>query len=86
MGKPPDFVQKQRTAMGQLKAPKTVGYGTREAAFAVTKQLAFNQLTRYSATVDGHKRRAGARALGMQGLGHQFFARPTFTSDQSGRG
>ena len=81
-----DFVQKQGATMGQLEATETVGHGTGEGALAVTKQLAFDQLSRDGPAVDGHKGTTGAGSLGMQGLGHQFFARAAFAGDQGSGG
>ena len=77
-----DFVQKQGAAMGQLETTKAVGNSTGEGAFAVAKQLAFDQLTRDGPAVDGHKGATGAGTLGMQGLGHQLFTSPAFAGDQ----
>ena len=71
--------------MRQLESAQTVGHGPREGTFAVTEQFAFDQLARDGTAVDGHKGAACARALGMQGLGHQFFAGATFASDQGCR-
>jgi hypothetical protein len=69
----------------QLESPQTVSHGPREGAFAVTEQFAFDQLARDGPAIDGHKRAASAGALGMQGLGHQFFASAAFARDQGCR-
>ena len=71
--------------MGQFKAPQAIGHGARESPLAMAKQLAFNQLSRNGATVDGDKRTSRARPLRMQGLRHQLLACATFSGHQSCR-
>ena len=80
-----DFVQKQGATVRQLESAQTVGHGTGVGDFAMTEKFAFDQIARDGPAVDGHKRTAGAGALGMQGLGHQFFARAAFASHQGSR-
>ena len=46
------------------------------------EELAFQQRVGQRGTVDRHERSVGSAALAMNGLGHQFLARATFTSDQ----
>ena len=53
-----------------------------ERALGVTEQLAFQQLLRQRATVDGDEGTRGARAGVVDGLGHQLLARTGRAGDQ----
>jgi hypothetical protein len=50
-----DLVEEQATAMGQLKPAHSVCQGAGESAFAMTKQLALDQLLRDCCAVDRHE-------------------------------
>jgi hypothetical protein len=84
-GQVTDLIQEQGTAVGQLKPAQAISHSTRESALSVAEQLALNQLTRNGTTVDRHKWTGGPRALGMQSLRHQLFARATLAGDQGCR-
>ena len=54
-GKLGDLVQEQRAALGGLKQPVLVCSGAREAALAMSEELAFHQFRRNGPAVDRHK-------------------------------
>ena len=57
-----DLVEEQRAALGDLEAALAGGDRAGEGAFLVAEQLAFEQLGRNGAAVDGDERPLAARA------------------------
>ena len=49
----PDFIQEQRSAIGQLYFPSLVGERAGEGSLNMPEQLRFQQVLRDGATVDG---------------------------------
>ena len=80
-----DLVEKQGAALGALKQPFLVLCGAGEAALDVTEQLAFDQVGRDRAAVDGDERRGGARAVGMDQVRGEFLAGAGFPADEHRR-
>ncbi|MEY4258681.1 MAG: hypothetical protein RJA56_1582 [Pseudomonadota bacterium] len=81
-GQVANFVQENRAAIGHFKAAHPFAHGTGESAFSVTKQFTFQKFPRDGPTVDGHKGPRSARALGMKGLGNEFFTGAALTLDE----
>ena len=69
-----NFVQQQGAAAGRVKQPDTVTVGTRKCAFAVTKQLAFEQVFRERCAVLHNKGLAATGAAVVNGARNHFFA------------
>ena len=77
-----NFVQKDRAAVRQLKAPFFVPDRPREGAFDVAEQLAFEQAFGQGRAVDRNKHRLRPVAEVVDGLGHQLLADTAFALDQ----
>ncbi len=77
-----DLVEKQRAAVGLLEAPFAQRSSPGESAFLVAEQFRLHQVSRNRRHVQGDKRFLGARAVPMQGLGHQFLAGAGLAVDQ----
>jgi hypothetical protein len=83
-GHVPDFVQKQGSAMGQLKAPNAIGHRPGEGPLAVTEKFTFHQLCGDGAAINRHKVPACAVRLLVQHAGQNFLAGTAFARDQHG--
>ncbi len=77
-----DFIEEQRTAIGQLETPGAAGDGPGKGALLMTKQLAFQQLGRNCPAVDRHKRRVAALGVVVQIARHHFLAGAGLAEDQ----
>src|SRR5260370_27166349 len=51
-----NFVQKNRSAVGQLEPPQSLGDGSAEGALFMAEQLAFNEAFRHPPTIHLHDR------------------------------
>ena len=69
-----DLIEKQRAALGLLKAPLAQGGGAGEGAALVAKQFRFDQVARNGGHVQRNKGPVAAWAVAVQRLGHQLFA------------
>ena len=76
------FVQKDGAAVGLLQFADLILAGAGEASFPVAEQLALDQLFRNRRAVDVHKRLGGARAHGVDGVGHELFPGAAFSENQ----
>ena len=72
------FVQKQRAAVGKLKAPFACGVCAGEGPALMAEQFAFNEVFWQGGAVERNKGLVGARAARMDGARSQFFARAGF--------
>ena len=79
-----DFVQEDRSAVGQFEAADAAGDGAGEGPFFMAEQLAFHQASRQCRAVDLDQRLVAPLAGGMNGPGDQFFARARLAADQHG--
>ncbi|MNT22109.1 hypothetical protein D3C72_1574830 [compost metagenome] len=80
-----DFVEKQRTAVGQFELAAAFTDGAGKGAAHVAEQLALYQGIGQGCAVEADHRLVGtARGL-VDGLGDQFLADPGFPSDQYGQ-
>ena len=77
-----DLVQKQRAAIGLLKAAPAGGLRARERTALVAKQFALEQILRDGGGVDGHKGLVGAGRVFVQRVRHQLFARARLARDE----
>ena len=59
--------------------------GAGEGSFAVSEQLALDQVLGQGAAIDGHKRHVGPQALVVHGPRHQFLAGAGLAANQHGR-
>ena len=76
-----DFVQKQRAAIGLLKAAAAHGLRAGKSAALVAEEFALQQVFGDGSGVDGHKRAIGARGMLVQRARHQLFAGAGFAGD-----
>ena len=81
-----DFVQKQRAAIGQLKAADAPLGGSREGASLVPENLALHKRFRDGGAVDGHEGPVGARRKLMQCAGQDLLACTRLAGNQDGGG
>ncbi len=79
-----DFVEKQRSAIGELKPPDTIAQGTGECAPGVTEELTFKKLRWDRSAVDAHERPASSRTPFMDGGSDQFLAGSRLSKNQRG--
>ncbi len=77
-----DFVQEDRSGVGQLKPPFLFLEGPREGAPFVSEELAFQQGFGQGRTVDLDKRPVLPAAVLVEGVGDQLFSRAAFTGNQ----
>ncbi len=77
-----DFVEEQRAAVGLLKLSFLVGGGAGKRAFAMAEQFALDQVFGNGGAVHFDKHLVLAQALGMDGVGDQFFAGARLAVDQ----
>ena len=80
-----DLVEEQRAALGDLEATLAGGDRAGERALLVAEQLAFEQLGRDGAAVDGDEGPLAARAGVVDGAGRELLARARFAEDQHAR-
>ena len=82
-----DLIEKQRAAVGKLKAPEPIRQGPGKGALAMAEEFAFEKIGGDSAAVHRYEGRIGATALGMHEAGDHFLARAAFPADEErGRG
>ena len=79
-----DFIQKERAALGLLKAAQTRGHRTGERAFFVAKQFTFEQFSRDGRHVDRNVRGAAAAAVLPNGTRNDLLARSGLSGEQHG--
>ena len=77
-----DFVEEQRTAIGQFETPGTAGDRTGEGALLVAEQFAFQQLCRDRPAVDWHEWRVATLGVVMQITRNHFLAGAGLAEDQ----
>ena len=77
-----DLVQKQRAAIGQLKAAHAIGLGVGERALDVPEQFAFENSLGQPAGVHRHHGLGAARRNREQSLRHHFLAGAGLAGDQ----
>ncbi|MNV80050.1 hypothetical protein D3C71_1736290 [compost metagenome] len=68
-----DFVEEQRAAIGLFETPATQVRRPGERAFFVAEQFGLHQVFGDRRHVQRDERRSRARAVTVQGVGHQFF-------------
>ena len=69
-----NLIEKQRAALGLLKAALALGGGPGEGTALVAEQFGLDQVARDGRHVQRNKGRGAARAVAVQGLGDQLFA------------
>ena len=77
-----DFVQKERAALGLLKAPTPLRLRTGEGAALMAKQFGLQQVLRDGRRVDGHERPVGHGRVLVQRARHQLLARARFAGNE----
>ena len=77
-----NFVEKERTAVGQFEAADAIGARIGECAFYVAEYLAFEGSFGKPAGVDGDERHAAAGRRGMQKLGDDLLAGAVLAGDE----
>jgi hypothetical protein len=79
-----DFIEEQRAAVRlfEAAAPQRIGAG--ECAFFVAEQLGLQEVGGERRRVERDECLAGARAVSMQRVRHQFLSRAGFTGDEHG--
>ena len=80
-----DFVEQQRTSMGELKSADLAPFCTGESPFLVPEQLALQERIVQYGAVERHKRPGAPRICCVQRLRNQLFAGPGFTVNQDRR-
>ena len=77
-----DFVKKQRPAGGGFDAARPLNVRAGKSPFFMTKQLAFQQVFRDGAAIDGDKGAVLARAATVNGQRGHFLSRAAFSQNQ----
>ena len=77
-----DFVEKNRTAVGELETSDPILVRSRERALHVPEKLALEQLLGYRRAVHLDQWCLGARALRVDGARHEFLADTGFAENQ----
>ena len=77
-----DFVEENRPFVGELELARLVAIGAGEAALDVAEQLRFEQRLGQAGAVDGDERPCAARALCVDGIGHDLLADAAFAGNQ----
>ena len=80
-----DFIQKQRSAVGQLEAAQLLGNRSRKGSLLVPEELAFQEAGRNGGAVQLHKRARPPAAQVMDRAGDQLFACAGLSLNQDGR-
>jgi hypothetical protein len=78
-----DFVEENRTAIGNFQLSGLVTVGARKAATDVAEQFRFEQRFRNASAVHRHERQMGARTRRVNQAGHHLFADAAFSRDQN---
>ncbi len=78
-----DFVEEQRAAGRRADDSGEVVDGAGEGAAAVAKELRVEHVLGHAGAVEREERGAGARGIGVNRAGEDFFARAGFTRDQN---
>ena len=79
----PDFIKKQRPAIGLFHQATVLAFGTGKRAGFMTKKFGFQHVLGDGGTVDVDKRAFAAGARIMQDFGNQSLARAGFPADQN---
>src|SRR5207247_510978 len=80
-----DFIQENRAAMRQFKAPLAFVQRSSESSFLVAKKLALDEVLRNGSAVDFDKGGVGPRALPVKRARDQFLACAALALDQDCR-
>ena len=82
-----DLVEKERAAVGELKAARTPGDGSGEGALLVAEELGLEHAGREGRAVDAHEGLFFPRRVDMDGVGDELFAGAGFAAEKDrGRG
>ena len=79
-----DLVQEQRAAVGLFEASRALCRGAGEGALLMTEEFGLDQILGDGGHVQSDELVLLARAVAMQGMGHQFLARAGFPVDEHG--
>ena len=77
-----DLVEKEGAAVGVLETPLAQAVGAGERSGLVTEELIIEQVFVQGRAIHGHERLALARAVGVNGLGHELLAGAGLALDQ----
>ena len=77
-----DFVEKEGAAVGELELADAIGRGVGEGALDVAEQLAFEDVLAERRAVERDERLGLARAVLVDGLGHELLARARLALDE----
>ena len=77
-----DLVEKQRTAVGQLKLARLVGLGIGESPLHMAEELALEERLGHRAHVDGHQAMAAALRQAVYLAGQHLLARAVLARDE----
>src|SRR5580765_2692414 len=77
-----DFIEEKRSPMSPLELAFLVGGSSRKRSFAVSEELALNQVFGNRGAVNFDESLVLAQALRMDRMGHEFLASARFTVDQ----
>jgi len=77
-----DFVEQERTAVGQLDEPRLRGDGAGERALLVAEELRLEHLARQGATVDGDEGPRGPRRERVDRASHELLPRAALAQDE----
>src|SRR5207245_4055806 len=80
----PNFVQKNRSAIGHFETSDALRDRSCECAFLMPKELAFEQASRDRRAIQLYEGLRASRAQIMNGPGNQLFARACFAIDEHG--
>ena len=80
-----DFIEEKRAAIRLLEAPGAAGDGPGEGALLMTEELAFQQIFRNRAAVDGDHLLLPPRAVFVHGLRDELLAGAAFPGDEDRR-
>src|SRR5262249_31080400 len=81
----PDLVEEESAAIGFFEEAAPIGMRIRECALPVTKKLAFEQILRDGAAVDGHEGVILASAPRVNGTSNELFAYAALALNQHRR-
>ena len=81
-----DFVKEERALVGLLEAADAPLVRAGERAAFMAEEFAFEQVLGDGGAIDRDERGFGARAVLIDGAGHEFLARSGFAPDQDGDG
>src|SRR6185312_249656 len=79
-----DLIEEERSAMRARRRAVAIADGAGEGALHMPEDLAFHQLLRNGAAIDGDERPLSARAQGVNGLGAELLAGAALAGDEDG--